>query len=134
MISEVFFFFLFFFFGVFANSRYLRRFLVGDGGFLRRVLAGAGRHRLVIRPRRHGGGRVDRTGQRGLNRPPRSVVGADPVWLVRFEVPPEFPEYAPLPVAGEQVRTVGVIGGECPTRVAGELSWIGGCSVFVFHS
>ena len=128
----------FLFFCVFANSRYLRRFIVGDGGFLRWILAGAGRNRLVVRPRRRGGDRFNRIGQRGLNRLPQSVVGADPVRLVRFEVPHEFPEYAPLSVAGEQVCAVGVIGGECPTRVAGELSICGGigggCSVFVFHS
>lgn len=134
--SEVIFLFHFFYFGVFANSRYLRRFLVRDSGFLRLILAGARRHRLVIRPRRCSSGRFNRTGQRGLDRHPQSVVGADPVGLVRFEIPPEFREYAPLSVAGEQVGGVGAIGGECPTCVAGELirGWIGGCSVLVFHS
>lgn len=116
-----------------ANSRYLRLFLVGEGGFFRRILAGARRHRLVNRRR----DRVNRTAQRGLNRKKKITVGADPVRLVRFEVPSEFSEYASVSVAGEDVRAVGVIGGECPTRFGGEISGggrIGGYSVFVFHS
>lgn len=119
---------------VFTNSRYLRRFLIGDGRLLRRILAGAGGNRLVIRPVRRCRRRrrwFDRTGHR---RPQSFIGGSDPV---RYVVPAEVAEHASLPLAGEVISGVGIIGVERPARLAGELTGgcgIVSCSVFVFHT
>lgn len=86
------------------TTRYFNRLLVGDGGLLRWILAGAGRNRLVNRRRRRRFD-FDRTGRSGMRRQPQSIVGGgDPV---RFEVPAEVAEYASLPVTGEEIRVVG---------------------------
>jgi len=99
----------------FINSRYFRRFLIGDGGFLRQILTGAWRNWLIIWPvrRRWSRYRFNRT---GLNLLQQFVVGG-------------FGDKIPADVA-EPIT--GIIDAGSPVWVADEL--FGRCSVFVFHT
>lgn len=125
---------------VLTHSRNLRRrFPAGARGLLRRILARARRHRRIIR---RGSNRIARRSAaavrcqigpllRGgrctcpVQAPKPLVLGRDGAearfLLLRLETPPEFPQYAALPVTGgEEVDTIG--SELIPARLGGEVS------------